>query len=283
MRAFVIVLLALAPLLSTAAPTPAPPFAFEWAVTDSPPFHNASPPYQGQGFGDILIDFLTRTLSQYQHRITSYPHPRVTQLFNGRQDLCFPSMIKRDDTEFVIYSSVSMIYAAPALIADARSLALVDVSQVSQSLEALLSRPEIIFEFPQNRRFPAPIQRLLEATPHRATLNYLPGPEGTTRVLRRINMERVTFTIDYPSIVLYDEIVHGNSGLVRLAIAEYPESQVKGAIGCSNSAWGKHAIMLINQALASIREDKSYYQRLAKWSVFSADELHMRLLQAQRH
>ena len=70
-----------------------------WIKNPSPPFHILDGHHAGYGICDVLVDKINARLAPLDTTIDIYPQSRINRLIEGTENLCFPCMIKRQDTD----------------------------------------------------------------------------------------------------------------------------------------------------------------------------------------
>ncbi|MDG6096561.1 hypothetical protein EXU34_03780 [Alteromonas sp. ZYF713] len=267
MHALLIVCLCSGQSSLAAEESPAKPQAdIRWIKNPSPPFHILDGHHAGYGICDVLVDKINARLSPLDTTIDVYPQSRINRLIEGTENLCFPCMIKRQDTERFVYSKKTTVYPPLGIILRKELLAdLYPTSPETLSLTELLNNDSLIFGFAGARRFPDELQSAIDAHKDGDNVIALPGVLGPLRLLKQIDFERIHYTLDYPGVLRYFAIKENNQSLTYMLTTEYGEQPVYGAIGCTNNAWGKRAVKAIDSVLDEVIADPEYRENQTFW------------------
>lgn len=237
-----------------------------WIKNPSPPFHILDGHHVGYGICDVLVDKINARLSPLDTTIEVYPQSRINRLIEGTENLCFPCMIKRQDTDRFVYSKKTTVYPPLGIIMRKELLTeLYPTPPETLSLTELLNNDSLIFGFAGARRFPDELQSAIDAHKDDDNVLALPGVLGPLRLLQQIDFERIHYTLDYPGVLRYFAIKEKNQSLTYMLTTEYGEQPVYGAIGCSNNAWGKRAIKAIDSVLDEVIADLEYRENQTMW------------------
>ncbi|AWL13104.1 hypothetical protein HMF8227_02652 [Saliniradius amylolyticus] len=237
-----------------------------WAVNDAPPFHIYEGPYAGKGFCDLLIQDLRQRMPEYQHEVRRVPQARITKLRQQGAPVCFPCMIKKPDTDTTLYSDATNSYKPHQIITNPENYQkLADKYGEPISLEALLQDAVFTFGYPLGRKYGERLQPLIEqhSLPREDHLALTAG-EVTRSVLRLVQVGRLDYNIDYRAVGRYFELLE-QQPLRYLPIAENQDREIIGAVGCSNTGWGRRVIKDINRVLPELESDSAYRQSLRFW------------------
>ena len=237
-----------------------------WIKNPSPPFHILDGHHAGYGICDVLVDKINARLAPLDTTIDIYPQSRINRLIEGTENLCFPCMIKRQDTDRFVYSKKTTVYPPLGIILRKELLAeLYPTPPETLSLTELLNNDSLIFGFAGARRFPDELQSAIDAHKDDGNVLALPGVLGPLRLLKQIDFERIHYTLDYPGVLRYFAIKENNQSLTYLLTTEYGEQPVNGAIGCTNNAWGKRAVKAIDSVLDEVIADPEYRENQTFW------------------
>ena len=237
-----------------------------WIKNPSPPFHILDGHHAGYGICDVLVDKINARLAPLDTTIDIYPQSRINRLIEGTENLCFPCMIKRQDTDRFVYSKKTTVYPPLGIILRKELLAeLYPTPPETLSLTELLNNDSLIFGFAGARRFPDELQSAIDAHKDGDNVLALPGVLGPLRLLKQIDFERIHYTLDYPGVLRYFAIKENNQSLTYLLTTEYGEQPVNGAIGCTNNAWGKRAVKAIDSVLDEVIADPEYRENQTFW------------------
>lgn len=266
---YVVALVAL--LLSSNVPANTAKPLLSWAINTAPPFHITAGPFAHQGICDELLDSLQQHLPQLKHQILVMPQTRIHQALNNKEPLCFPCMIHRSQpTETAVFSQPTHDYRPQGVITRT-ALANHFTEQFGRPLVLahLLANPTFKLGLAAGRRY-GELESVL--APYRERGLVRSGDDGPVALLNMIQSGRIDFTLDYDIILTYltKTAPEQAKGLVYVPLAELTQP-VAGAIGCSNSDWGRQQIELINTVLPKVKTDPQFRKSLELW--FSAQVL----------
>lgn len=260
--------LALVSLLSL--PLPAEPYVspqphkVTWAVNDGPPFHILDGDYQGQGFCDVLVQEMIRSMPDADHEVLTIPPARIARLREKQAPVCFPCMIKRPDTPITRYSRATLYYQPHQLIVNSSSAEVVR-QRYGEPVDfaALLQDDSLQFGRPLGRAYGEVLQPLLDRySKQQPNHRVLSGK--STLALNMVALGRLDYTLDYPVIGRYFELTEKNS-LRYLPIEQNQHHPITGAIGCSNTEWGEQTVDRIDSALTKVLKSENYISSLGFW------------------
>ncbi|GAA0339714.1 hypothetical protein GCM10009092_00230 [Bowmanella denitrificans] len=269
MRTVLIVLTSLLFCLSSVCQETPAPHRFTWAINDAPPFHIHSGKYQGQGFCDVLVNQMQKYIPG-QHELLNLPPARIAKLREQGAPLCFPCMIKRQDTSSTRYSDATLYYQPHKIITNPSIAASMQTEfGLPVPLTQLLQDQRFSFGRPLGRQYGAQLQPVIDQYADQSKVHtQLSGPQPTMTALRLVANGKLDYSLDYRVIGRHFELTeHGE--LTYLDIQENQNNPIIGAVGCSNSEWGKESIARINQALPLVLRSEAYLRNLDFW--FAAD------------
>lgn len=242
-----------------------------WAVNTAPPFHIVDGDYKQQGLCDVLIDTVHRYLPELKKIREILPQPRIGRALERSENLCFACMIAKPQGEQGAYYSLpTHVYTPHQIITNDKTANLIKQRYPQPvPLADLLADEQLQFGYPAGRRYGV-LQPLIEGQDNRPGNRLVrSGDNGPLAILQMIASERLDYTVDYSMISRYYQLTNGAS-LTLLPIAENHQQAVVGAIGCSNSAWGKSVIEQINAVMPQIHADAEFAQSLQLW--FETDD-----------
>ncbi|MDV6315217.1 hypothetical protein [Idiomarina sp. HP20-50] len=242
-----------------------------FGVNASPPFHILKGDEANNGFCDVLVKTIQAELPDTRQIIRKMPHGRIRTIMKREGSMCFPCMINRTTYNPDYYFSETTHLYPPHGIITRSSLAPEIIEKYGNpvSLKRLVDESELRFAQPVGRRY-GDIQHLLDdyliGTKYHKQVS---GELALYNLLSMILINRVDYTIDYemmiPSYRRNAEGQETNESLTFIPIEEYKSKVIRGAVGCSNNAWGENAIKLINQAVHKIRANDEFKQSLDYW------------------
>lgn len=236
-----------------------------WAINTAPPFHVVGGPFDQQGLCDQLLNSIQQQLPDTEHQIALMPQPRIHQAMNQKQQLCFPCMIHRSKpTATAVFSQPTHWYR-PAGLITRQALAQHLTGQFGRplQLEALLKTQSYKLGLAAGRKY-GELEPLLEPYRHDSLIRS--GDDGPVALLKMIQSGRIDFTLDYDIILTYLNKTEPNQakGLVYVPLIELQEP-IAGAVGCSNSDWGRQHIELINSVIPKVQADPNFRGSLELW------------------
>lgn len=236
-----------------------------WATNTAPPFHIVGGPFDQQGLCDQLLNSIQKQLPETKHQILLMPQTRIHQALNNSEALCFPCMIHRaQPTKTAVFSTPTHWYRPQGVIT--RKALANHFSQQFGSplvLANLLQNQTFKLGLAAGRRY-GELEGLLE--PYRKNGLVRSGDDGPIALLKMIQSGRIDFTLDYDIILTYlnKTAPEQAKGLVYVPIAELSHP-IAGAVGYSNSDWGRQQIKLINAVLTAVQADPAFVQSLELW------------------
>lgn len=258
-----------------AQPTERREFKVTWAINDAPPFHIVAGELKNAGMCDVLIDALQQHMTCTQHDIVLMPQTRIKMLTKQKENLCFPCLIKRQDNDVWVYSEPTVTHAPLGIIGRPDVLEPYIGESGRVSLKALVENQRLRMGKPLARRYPEPLQVLIDSLRARDNFAELSGENATARVLSQIEAGRLDYTLEYPSILKFHNITssqsekhsasHHSEPLVYYETEELGNTGVVGAIGCTSNGWGAQAIQKINAVLPHVLSDPIYQKQQAFW------------------
>lgn len=236
-----------------------------WATNTAPPFHIVGGPFDQQGICDQLLNSIQKQLPETEHQILLMPQTRIHQALNNKEPLCFPCMIHRaQPTKTAVFSTPTHWYRPQGVITR-KALANHFIQQFGNPLvlARLLEARTFKMGLAAGRKY-GELETLLE--PYRKTALTRSGDESSVALLKMIQSGRIDFTLDYDIILTYlnKTAPEQAKGLVYVPMAELP-LPIAGAVGCSNSDWGRQQVELINTVLPKVKADPSFKKSLELW------------------
>lgn len=236
-----------------------------WATNTAPPFHIVGGPFNQQGICDELLNSIQKQLPDTKHQILVMPQTRIHQALNNKEPLCFPCMIHRaKPTSTAVFSQPTHWYRPQGIIT--RKALAHHFSQQFGSplvLANLLADKTFKLGLAAGRRY-GELESVLE--PYRKNSLVRSGDDGPIALLKMIQSGRIDFTLDYDIILTYlnKTAPEQAKGLVYVPLAEL-QQPIAGAVGCSNSDWGRQQIELIDTVLPAVRAAPAFMQSLELW------------------
>lgn len=236
-----------------------------WAINTGPPFHIVGGSFNQQGLCDQLLLSIQTHLPTIRHQNLLMPQTRIHQALNNKEALCFPCMIHRaQPTKTAVFSTPTHWYRPQGVITrQALANHLIQLFGSPLVLARLLEAKTFKLGLAAGRRY-GEIEPLLE--PYRKNELIRSGDDGPVALLKMIQSGRIDFTLDYDIILTYlkKTAPEQAEGLVYVPIAELP-APIAGAVGCSNSDWGKQQVELINTVIPKVQADPAFRHSLNLW------------------
>lgn len=245
-----------------------------WVKNNASPFyiHNKNQYPQGS-FGDLTQKLIMDKLTDYKHIEIQMSLSRVNSSWLKGEELCFSTMIHNSTISGEINSIPNILYSPPGVITYPEFRDKISKNNVSLSLENLLKNDDLTLGKMAKRSYGETIDKIVAN--HKDTLNVFVrhGLEETQGVLKMLTRRRFNFTIDYIYTLNYfSNFTDTTTDLVFLEIEETAKAGILGAIGCTDSTWGKNVINDINAAIRELRNTPEYRKILQDWMTTPTDE-----------
>ncbi len=244
------------------------PLSIKWATINAPPFFIYSGELAHEGICDLLINELIDKMPDVEHTLLPLPNLRLKRQMQQGEKICLPCMIhQRQKSGLALHSTPSIVYLPHVLIMKSQTREkFVKEFGDPISLESLLESNKYLIGQHSGRKFGETIQPIFDRHLKRGL--EVPNDVGSiTSLLMLVNLDRVDFTIDYPTTLSYYN--HSNSKpLSWLGIEENNENIVMGSVGCANAApdqFAQRAIERINKVLPEILQSAHYQQKVEMW------------------
>lgn len=215
---------------------------------------------------DVLVEQLQSSMGDVNHDIRVIPQTRVNLLAEKDKNLCFPCMIKRQKHDFFVYSDVTTMHPPFGLIMTVSTQIKLGLDpEHPVSFADITARTDLRFGRPVARKYPDDLQHIIDSHANDSHFIAVNGTDATTRVLQQIEMNRLDYTIEYPTVMHYYQATKRAPDLVFIPIVETINDPVPGAIGCTKNAWGEQAIERINEALTVISTRPDFQNQQQLW------------------
>lgn len=274
MRLFAVRLLIMVFFTAPVARAEEPLPIIRWAKNHAPPFFIDDGSVAGAGFADGVQAMLMQALPQYDHQNIFMPLPRLNDFWKKKAEYCFASMIHKPlaaDRGYLL--SQPNVYYAPHVVITRQSFAPADEDASAVSLQQLLRQKHLILGQIRPRAFGPTVDALLAQ--HKDTLRSFVrnDRDGVQSLLRMLILERIDYFIDYAFVFeFYRKQASFEQHLQSFTIKETADEGILGAIGCTNSTWGKRVIADIDQALDQLLQSRQYRQFVARWQAIDVDD-----------
>lgn len=240
--------------------------SLQWVINAAPPFHIVDGPFAGQGICDVLTNVIDQHLPELASNRLVLPQSRIRKQFQRKENQCFPCMIYRPVPGDTIQSEPTHFYYPHGIITTPEKARLIQARHGNPvRLVSLISDRTFRFGYPDGRHYPA-VQNILDnALQNDISRIAHTGENATVAILAMIKKGRIDYTLEYQILHNLDKAENPSDDLVFLQVAENQGQHVLGAIGCTNSEWGRAAIQKINQVLPLVRQHPAFLQVLALW------------------
>lgn len=240
--------------------------SLEWVINAAPPFHIVDGPLAGQGICDALIDVIDQHLPELKSKRLVLPQSRIRKQFQAKENQCFPCMIYRPIPGETIQSEPTHFYYPHGIITTPEKARLIHARHGNPvSFASLINDNTLRFGYPDGRHYPA-VQNILDKALQTdiSRISHT-GDNATVAILAMIKKGRIDYTLEYQILQNLDNAVNPPGELVFLQILETQGQHVLGAVGCTNSEWGRAAIAKINQVLPLVRQHPQFLKVLGLW------------------
>lgn len=240
--------------------------SLEWVINSAPPFHILDGNHSGLGICDALIDVVNEHLPELASNRYVLPQSRIRKQFQRQENQCFPCMIYRPTPGETIQSEPTHFYYPHGIITTtekAREIKALYGNPVR--LAGLINDRSFRFGYPDGRHYPAVQSILDKAVQNDISRIAHTGENATVAILSMIKKGRIDYTLEYQILHNFDKAENASGNLVFLPIAETQGQHVLGAIGCTNTEWGRAAIATINKVLPLVRQHPEFLKVLGLW------------------
>ncbi|SNY45861.1 conserved hypothetical protein [Arsukibacterium tuosuense] len=240
--------------------------SLEWVINSAPPFHILDGPHAGLGICDALIDVVNEHLPELASNRYVLPQTRIRQQFQRKANQCFPCMIYRPTPGETIQSEPTHFYHPHGIITTTEKARTIQARHGNPvRLASLINDRSFRFGYPDGRHYPAVQNILDQALQNEISRIAHTGENATVAILSMIKKGRIDYTLEYQILHNFDKAENAAGNLVFLPIAETQGQHVLGAIGCTNTEWGRAAIAKINQVLPLVRRHPEFLKVLGLW------------------
>ena len=240
--------------------------SLEWVINAAPPFHIVDGPFAGQGICDVLIDVIDKHLPELDSNRLVLPQSRIRKQFQRKENQCFPCMIYRAIPGETIQSEPTHFYFPHGIITTPEKARVIQARHGDPvRLASLINDNTLRFGYPDGRHYPAVQSILNNALEQDNNEIAHTGENATVAILAMIKKGRIDYTLEYQILHNLDKAENNADDLVFLQVAETQGQHVLGAIGCTNTEWGRAAITKINQILPLVRRHPDFLQVLERW------------------
>lgn len=240
--------------------------SLNWVMNTAPPFHILNGPLAGQGICDALINVIDAHLPELSSERLVLPQSRIRQQFERKEDQCFPCMIYRPIPGDTIQSDPTHFYYPHGIITTAEKAEVIKKRHGHPvRLASLMTDQDFRFGYPDGRHYPAVQPIMDKAVQSGITRIAHTGENATLAILAMIKKGRIDYTLEYQILHNFELAEHATTNLVFLPVAETQGQHVLGAIGCTNTEWGRAAVQKINQVLPQVRQHPDFLQVLGLW------------------
>ena len=238
-----------------------------WVKNNAPPFYELYGSEQNQVIGDTVQAMLQDRLPQYEHQTRIMPLARMNSYWEQGEPLCFATMIYRQpQNDTYLLSAPNIVYFPPGIIFHQDNSKRILAGQSTFDFSSSNRTPPLILGMIPGRAFGNKIDNSLTTNAANFVIMDRHGSDETHGMLRMLVSKRLDLVIDYEMVLKYYRTEHEIQQHLRFApIAGMENDILRGAVGCTNSEWGKHTIAAINIALADLIQSSEYQQTLSAW------------------
>jgi len=229
-----------------------------WLLRDLPPSTIFAGSMQGQGAIDQLMPLLMARMPEYDHVLMHVNRARGMQMLTeGNLLSCDPTLLWTPErARTIVFSVPAFVMLSSGLIMHKQDLARVEpfVSEGKVDFPALMASKVIKLGIVAERSYGGIIDKTLQNTrPSELSLHY--GSDAMGSLLQMARAGRLQGLLGFWFETRYQSMQQGidPQEWTFLPIQGNPVYQ-SAYIGCSNTAEGKRAIALINQAMLVLRE-----------------------------
>ncbi len=239
-----------------------------WLVNDAPPFYILNGSLKDGGIGDMTQKLIINDLKQYNHEIKKTTLKRAMKDFKYNKKVCFSTWIYNSTPDLVITSNPNIYYPPLGIITTSKNKKL--LKEKVLSLDKLLQNKKFVFGKAKGRGYGEPLDSIVNKYKNQKNFKIRNSSTHSTKgIFEMIKRERIDYTIDYYSSLVYSQLGKINRGdkLVFIPILETKNEGVLGSIACSKTPWGEKVISDINISIDKIKYKNQYMQILNEWLV----------------
>lgn len=237
-----------------------------WVINTAPPFHIVTGTHSGRGICDALMDIVDEQLPELASSRVVLPQTRIRQQFEREVDQCFPCMIYNPTPTDTVQTEPTHFYYPHGIITTKEKAVIMQERHGNPvRLASLITDREFRFGYPDGRHYPAVQSIVDQAIQSDVTRVAHTGENATVAILSMIKAERIDYTIEYQILHNFDMVANNSTELAFLEIAETQGQHVLGAIGCTNTEWGRAVVKEINRILPNVQQHPEFLQTLDLW------------------
>ena len=228
-----------------------------WQIIHWPPFMTIEK-NNVKGEYVELLNFIETNLPSYKHKRRIMPWSRVWHEIKYGKNTCNIFAFKNEEREeFTKFSVPFSIFSSNHLImkeSTAEKLGL-DIKK-PYSLAELLKIKSIKGVLDKSRSYSTKIDNILKE--NELTSNFQRKPFTAIRLLELLNINRVDYILEYPSVILnMAQNIKLKEDLVFIQIKEIPPFSY-GYVACPKNQWGEQIITKIDNIIIKNRGTKQY-------------------------
>ncbi|MCH8493499.1 MAG: ABC transporter substrate-binding protein [Idiomarina sp.] len=237
-----------------------------WVINTAPPFHIVNGTHAGKGICDALMDIVDEQLPELASSRVVLPQTRIRQQFEREVDQCFPCMIYSPTPSDTVQTEPTHFYYPHGVITTKKKALIMQERHGNPvRLASLITDREFRFGYPDGRHYPAVQSIVDQAVQSDVTRVAHTGENATVAILSMIKAERIDYTIDYQILHNFDIAENEATDLAFLEIAETQGEHVLGAIGCTNTEWGRAVVKEINRIMPKVQQHPEFLNVLDLW------------------
>lgn len=259
-------LLALAMQAAAQAQKPARP-VMNWILVDFPPASMPVDGKPGQGSTDGVVKFVIKHWPEVEHHFIAANANRAWSMIANGQEACYPTAIHTPDRDKVaLFADVNLL---PPLELVARKdvagrLPLNANGEVR--LKELLTQMDVSGLLVDKRSYGPKLDALIAQRPAGSSAKLLTVSDLGARILKMVALGRADYTLDHDLTLAYQQKTDPASfaGLQGIPIEGNTEPIVAG-IACPRSAWGRQAVVRIDQIISRHIDARELREPLERW------------------
>lgn len=235
-----------------------------WHVSHKPPSMFLHGPHQNNGFIDKILSLIEAQLTHYQHQRVQASFSRTIRDLKAQDQVCYPALVRNKAREkYIAFSQMSVMHPSNYVTLP---MALVQKMQIRKKadLRELLDDNALVLGLESGRSYGRQIDSTIRIHGVNTTMTFKAG-KSLVDLYRMLTRQRVDYLIGYPFEAYFALETLEKSDIFRsFPILGTPQFTM-GAVGCTNTPWGREVIAQVNQALDGLKPTPDYQQALTSW------------------
>lgn len=257
-----------------------------WGRTDFPPGFILEGKYQGLGYGDLLNEFMSNSLDEFEHESVVYPNfARLIREIHQSKNrvVCTSTLFYRPATDRTEIEGKQLISAPnfvfflhDIIVRKSKRHLYPDIV----SLKTLLANQNLTFGYsrttgPKSSRIigdyigvnkdisTMSVNDRIKALASKKNILIRLGPNMVGGPMQMMLRDRIDYILEYEFMIDFEAKRLGKEGeFYAIAVEETLDDISMGAYSCSDTAKGKKVIQAINRVLIERRATAEYKQLL---------------------